>query len=347
MSTSPSSRAPPPLHDAAGGVCCWRPTESRQSKSLGRVLSEKRMTLIVDDSIDVWAEDLPNLCLTRRFVGDKLDDGLQLLSWQLGLAHRAFYQDAPPEGYSYEASMARAPPSVHKVLGETRGQLLAGCTIALTGVVTDQREEHAEFQPLCVLIRLYGGEYTLNVDAATHLVARRKEGWQRSPKINRALNRLQVRASRTLVARQLRACAPPFAYPPCLARGLRAVSCARAALRWRPRSCACRARGGIAHSRGAHRVCPPAPHHHSITSTLAPRRRSRGTKHTEQIVSGSLRPFLRASLRGLATTSGSESELRSSCAAVYGRVRGAGVSLTTTAASRAAHKFGVHEERPR
>eukprot|EP00900_Chrysochromulina_parva_P008121 jgi/Chrpa1/1730/Chrysochromulina_OHIO_Genome00002146-RA len=178
-----------------GGMCCWRPTESRQSKSLARVLTEKRMTLVVDDSIDVWAEDLPNLCLTRRFVGDKLDDGLQLLSWQLKLAHRAFYQDVPPEGYSYEATMARAPPSLPNVLRETRGTLLSGCTIALTGVVSDQREEHAEVQPLCVLIRLYGGEYTLNVDAATHLVARRKDGWQRSPKISRALNRIQEGAS--------------------------------------------------------------------------------------------------------------------------------------------------------
>lgn len=177
---------------SAGGVCCWRPSESRQSKTLSRTLSDRRMTLVVDDSIDVWAEDLPNLCLTRRFVGDQLDDGLQQLSWQLGLAHRTFYSEPPSEGFSYESSMAHAPPSVPGVLSDTRGQLLAGCTIALTGVVTDQREDHAEFQPLCVLIRLYGGEYTLNVDAATHLVARRKDGWQRSPKINRALNRLQV-----------------------------------------------------------------------------------------------------------------------------------------------------------
>ena len=153
------------------------------------------MTMIVDDSIDVWAEDLPHLCVTRRFVGDKLDDGLMLLSGQLEHAHRAFYQDAPAVGYSYEATMARAPPSLPSILSDARGQLLTGCKIALTGVVTDQREDSAEFQPLCVLIRLYGGEYTLKVEEATHLVARRKEGWQRSPKINKALNRLQVRVA--------------------------------------------------------------------------------------------------------------------------------------------------------
>ena len=182
------------------------------------------MTLVVDDSIDVWAEDLPNLCLTRRFVGDKLDDGLQLLSWQLKLAHRAFYQDVPPEGYSYEATMARAPPSLPNVLRETRGTLLSGCTIALTGVVSDQREEHAEVQPLCVLIRLYGGEYTLNVDAATHLVARRKDGWQRSPKISRALNRIQVRAAPTPHDSRSRARAPPpLANPPWTPRKSRAT----------------------------------------------------------------------------------------------------------------------------
>lgn len=220
----PLAPAPERLDDAAGGMCCWRPTESRQSKSLARVLTEKRMTLVVDDSIDVWAEDLPNLCLTRRFVGDKLDDGLQLLSWQLKLAHRAFYQDVPPEGYSYEATMARAPPSLPNVLRETRGTLLSGCTIALTGVVSDQREEHAEVQPLCVLIRLYGGEYTLNVDAATHLVARRKDGWQRSPKISRALNRIQVRAAPTPHDSRSRARAPPpLANPPWTPRKSRAT----------------------------------------------------------------------------------------------------------------------------
>lgn len=222
----PLDPAPERLDDAAGGMCCWRPTESRQSKSLARVLTEKRMTLVVDDSIDVWAEDLPNLCLTRRFVGDKLDDGLQLLSWQLKLAHRAFYQDVPPEGYSYEATMARAPPSLPNVLRETRGTLLSGCTIALTGVVSDQREEHAEVQPLCVLIRLYGGEYTLNVDAATHLVARRKDGWQRSPKISRALNRMQVRAVPTPHDSRSRARArapPPLANPPWTPRKSRAT----------------------------------------------------------------------------------------------------------------------------
>jgi len=179
-----------------GGICCWRQSESRHHKSLTRVVCDRRMALIVDDSIDVWSEDLSNLCLTRRFVGDKLDDGLQLLCGQLFGLHREFFANAPSEGWSYEAAASgtlRAAPRVQSVLHTQRGQLLAGCTIALTGVVTDQKEDTLEQQPLCVLIKHYGGELTLSVDAATHLVARRKEGWQKSPKINRALQRQQAR----------------------------------------------------------------------------------------------------------------------------------------------------------
>uniref|UniRef100_A0A7S2HP53 protein-serine/threonine phosphatase n=1 Tax=Haptolina brevifila TaxID=156173 RepID=A0A7S2HP53_9EUKA len=181
-----------------GGICCWRQSESRHHKSLTRVVCDRRMALIVDDSIDVWSEDLSNLCLTRRFVGDKLDDGLQLLCGQLFGLHREFFANAPSEGWSYEAAASgtlRAAPRVQSVLHTQRGQLLAGCTIALTGVVTDQKEDTLEQQPLCVLIKHYGGELTLSVDAATHLVARRKEGWQKSPKINRALQRQQAGAT--------------------------------------------------------------------------------------------------------------------------------------------------------
>ena len=50
--------------------------------------------------------------------------------------------------------------------------------------------------PLAGLIQLYGGELCLSVDQATHLVARRKEGWKSSPKIKKALVRLQVGAAR-------------------------------------------------------------------------------------------------------------------------------------------------------
>jgi len=177
-----------------GGVCCWRPSESRTVKTLTRVVCERRMALIVDDTVDVWAHDLANLCVTRRFVGDLLDDGLQLLSWQLDMSHKAFYAGAPPEGFSFAADVAspRAPPTVFSVLADSRGQLLSGCVIALTGVVNGLGvEDTLEDVPLGVLIRLYGGETTMNVDHATHLVARRKDGWKASPKIRRALARLQ------------------------------------------------------------------------------------------------------------------------------------------------------------
>jgi len=176
-----------------GGACCWRPSESRLHKSLARVVCDRRMALIVDDSVDVWGGDLGNLCLTRRFVGDKLDDGLQLLSWQLSQAHAAFYANAPAEGYSLEAPSGspRAPPTIFSVLGQARGSLLAGCKVCLTGIVTDLSEETLEGVPLGGLIQQFGGEMVLNVEHATHLVARRKDGWKASPKIRKAFARQQ------------------------------------------------------------------------------------------------------------------------------------------------------------
>jgi len=182
----------------AGGVCCWRPHESRTVKTLARAVCDRRMAINVDDTVDVWTNDLANLCVTRRYVGDPLDDGLQLLSWQLDTAHRAFFASAPSEGYSLDPAALdtpRAPPSVFSVLADTRGQILAGCTIALTGVVNGLgHEEGLENVPLGVLIRLYGGQTTMHVEQATHLVARRKDGWKASPKIRRALARLQARS---------------------------------------------------------------------------------------------------------------------------------------------------------
>ena len=90
--------------NTAGGVCCWRQQESRHHKQLERALCDKRMTLIVDDTIDVWHADLPNLCLTRRFIGDMKDDGLMLLASQLLQLHRTFYaaSSLPEEGFSLE-----------------------------------------------------------------------------------------------------------------------------------------------------------------------------------------------------------------------------------------------------
>lgn len=183
-----------------GGACCWRPSESRQHKSLARVVCDRRMALIVDDSVDVWGGDLANLCLTRRFVGDKLDDGLQLLAQQLSQVHSSFFKGAPAEGYSLEApeGSPRCAPSVFSVLASSRGRVLSGCRIALTGIVADLSEAALEVEgvPLAGLIQLYGGELCLSVDQATHLVARRKEGWKASPKIKKALVRLQVGAAR-------------------------------------------------------------------------------------------------------------------------------------------------------
>ena len=144
------------------------------------------MAVVVDDSIDVWRDWLPNLCLTRRFVGDPMDDGLMLLCSQLTDLHTAFYA----------ARGAASAPTVPAVLSELRGKLLEGCVVAFTGLVADQSEELLKVQPLCVLVRQYGAVVTLDVEDATHLVARKKEGWKSASKIRRALQRQEARGRR-------------------------------------------------------------------------------------------------------------------------------------------------------
>jgi len=166
-----------------GGVCAWRHSESREFKYMSRIACDKNMAVIIDDSIDVWRGSLPNLCLTRRFVGDPMDDGLQLLSWMLQQLHSGYYAALGPEG-----PMLSTP----SVLTTLRGTLLEGCVIAFTGLVSDQSEEVLKNQPLCGLVRLYGAEVTLDVDDATHLVARKKEGWKSASKIRRALQRQET-----------------------------------------------------------------------------------------------------------------------------------------------------------
>jgi hypothetical protein len=170
------------------------------------------MTLIVDDTVDVWVNDLANLCVTRRFVGDVLDDGLLGLSSQLQLAHKSFYAEEPIEGYSFDAPSASplAPPSVFSVLADARGQLLRGVVVALTGIVNGLgHEDSLDELPLAVLIRLYGGETTTQLERATHLVARRKDGWQQSPKIRRALQRMQASHHTPSSPRALSHCTKP------------------------------------------------------------------------------------------------------------------------------------------
>ena len=153
------------------------------------MVCDKRMALIVDDTIDVWQDDLANLFLIRRFVGDASDDGLQRLSWQLQHVHQAYF--ARVGKFSLDDAVYE-PPDVREVLQSIRGSLLQGCHLALTGVVPDQSEDTLDQQPLCVLLKLYGAQLTLDITEATHLVARKKDGWTKSTKIRRALQRCQV-----------------------------------------------------------------------------------------------------------------------------------------------------------
>ena len=54
-------------------------------------MCDPAMTLVVDDSADVWGDNLQNLCLVRRFVGDAADDGLSQLSTHLRNVHNLYY----------------------------------------------------------------------------------------------------------------------------------------------------------------------------------------------------------------------------------------------------------------
>lgn len=180
-----------------GGVCVWRPDGSRVHKSLRRTVCDRSMALIVDDSVDVWRDDLRNLCLCRRFVGDPSDDGLQCLSWQLQLIHSSFYAAVRDlhESFSLEDAECPRPPDVRDVLATHRGKLLANCKICLTGVLPEQTDGELARQPLCMLVRLYGGTVSLSMDTCTHLVARKKDGWLRSSKIQRAIQMSETDAA--------------------------------------------------------------------------------------------------------------------------------------------------------
>ena len=167
----------------AGGIACWKESEGRHHKYIERVVCDRSMALVVDDMMDYWTEDMPNFILTRRFVGDQADDGLMLLYGQLKAVHEAYFKAAA-------AAATDEPPAVPRVLAEMRGAVFGGCTIAFTGVVLDQTEETLVSQPLCKLVRLFGGDVTLDVDRATHLVARQKEGWRGAAKIRKAIARM-------------------------------------------------------------------------------------------------------------------------------------------------------------
>ena len=73
-----------------------------------------------------------------------------------------------------------------------------------TGVIAEQTHEALLTHPLCGFIRSFGGALTTNVDAATHLVARQKKGWETSEKIRRAALREQVNPRRCDRALRLR-----------------------------------------------------------------------------------------------------------------------------------------------
>jgi len=174
-----------------GGICCWRPTESRQRKTLSRPMCDPRMSVIIDDSFDVWSDDLANVVPTRRFTGNMQDEGLRLLQSQLEVLHTKYFTQfnvARPQDISSPESI----PDIRSTLSSLRGRVLEGCNIAVTGIISDQTEQTLETQPLCMLVRMYGGSVTLSVDACTHLVARKKEGWQRSTKLKRAIQRQEA-----------------------------------------------------------------------------------------------------------------------------------------------------------
>jgi hypothetical protein len=150
------------------------------------------MTVIVDDTPDVWQADLHNLCLVRRFQGDTGDDGLMQLSSQLHSLYSRFYVAEDPGLNPAEWSLddpSFRPPDTRSLLAGMRGTALSGCRIAFTGILTNLTEDLSEI-PLCVLVSLCGGEVSAGVEkGTTHLVARQTAGWEQSAKIRQAARR--------------------------------------------------------------------------------------------------------------------------------------------------------------
>ena len=66
------------------------------------------MALVVDDTPDVWVDDLANLCLVRRFMGDPADDGLMQLASNLMGVHARFYPAGTRSSALRAGSRARA-----------------------------------------------------------------------------------------------------------------------------------------------------------------------------------------------------------------------------------------------
>ena len=158
----------------AGGIACWKESEGRHHKYIERVVCDRSMALVVDDMMDYWTEDMPNFILTRRFVGDHADDGLMLLYGQLNRP-RGLKVPPPPPPTSRRRCRACSPRCAAPS---------SAAADRVRGVVLDQTEETLVCSR-CATRPLFGGDVTLDVDRATHLVARQKEGGAAPPKSGR------------------------------------------------------------------------------------------------------------------------------------------------------------------
>ncbi len=165
-----------------GNVFAWSTSESRTAKSLERVGCSREATLIVDDTPDVWQNEVANLCLVGRYQGEATDRGLMQLMALLQRTH-----------YEYVERLGRGKTDVREVVATLRGGVFRDCTLCLTGLVSESEAA------LLQLVESLGGQLTKDVDKATHVIAKRKKGWKSSDKIRMAAAKMEAGAASVFV----------------------------------------------------------------------------------------------------------------------------------------------------
>jgi hypothetical protein len=165
----------PSRHFFRGGLCAWDDGQTRTRKDLGRLAVRREMTLVVDDTSEVWAQDWRSLLLVPRWVGEPTDDSLVRIGDHLAAVHAAAF--APGARTALDAM-----PDVRDVLAASRPRIFAGCVFAFSGVFP--RGVALGEQVVCRLVAELGGAVEDELsERTTHLIFRRP----RTEKIQRAV----------------------------------------------------------------------------------------------------------------------------------------------------------------
>lgn len=169
-----------------GGLCAWGDGVTRTRKNLDRLVAHREMSLVVDDTAEVWSHDWRSLLPVPRWTGEPTDDALLHVAEHVRRVHARVYG-------ATAAAAPVAPPDARDVLAAVRPQFLAGCVFSFSGLFPrgTALDEHV----VCRLVRACGGEVEDELSArTTHLIFRR----ERTEKIQRAM-RMRELAGRPAV----------------------------------------------------------------------------------------------------------------------------------------------------